>query len=130
MPKIKNWKIERKDEEATMWRHLNGDLVGVKRYYPMSREYSFFEGGEIPSWELHNIPSSNKYFTSRAEAEKEAVDWMKDNVMNTKTWEVEWDDGYKDYIESDERPDEENIESGIDADSGRWGHTVKKIRRV
>ena len=45
-------------------------------------------------------------------------------------WEVEWDDEVVDVIESEDKPDEEFIESGIDADSPRWGHRVKSIRRL
>ena len=45
-------------------------------------------------------------------------------------WEVEWNDGSIDIIEYDTEPDEELIESGIDADSPRWGHSIKEIRRT
>lgn len=49
---------------------------------------------------------------------------------DTKYWEITWSNGRVDIIESEDRPDEECIESGIDADSSLWGHTIKKIRRI
>lgn len=45
-------------------------------------------------------------------------------------WEIEWSDGSIDIVEDDDEPDEETLESGIDADSPNWGKRVKEIRRV
>jgi len=45
-------------------------------------------------------------------------------------WEIEWNDGTMQTIESDDIPDEECIESGIDADSSFWGSKIKKIRKL
>lgn len=45
-------------------------------------------------------------------------------------WEIEWDDGSIDWVESVSKPDIDFIESGIDADSPRFGHQIKKIKKV
>jgi hypothetical protein len=45
-------------------------------------------------------------------------------------WQITWSDGNIDIVESDEKPDEDSIESGIDADSSRWGQTITEIRRI
>ena len=47
-----------------------------------------------------------------------------------KTYVIEWDDGLEELIESDGIPEKESIESGIDADSNRWGHSIKSIKEL
>jgi hypothetical protein len=54
---------------------------------------------------------------------------IKDNAfkVTSKLWKIEWDDGSEDLIPCEEKPDEDDIESGIDADHPKWGHRIKKI---
>jgi hypothetical protein len=45
-------------------------------------------------------------------------------------WQITWNDGSIDIINSDNKPDAEAIESGVDADSPRWGHEILEIKQI
>lgn len=78
MSKIKGWKKRRKDEEATVWENKKGDIVSVRKYYGMGAELSLFRKQNIPKWTLVGTTYGTEYFTSRADAEGEAIEYMKD----------------------------------------------------
>ena len=78
MSKIKGWKKIRKDEEATMWENKEGGIVSVRKYYGMRAELSLFGEQNPPKWVLNGTTYGDGKYTNRAEAEKEAIDYIKD----------------------------------------------------
>jgi len=45
-------------------------------------------------------------------------------------WQITWTDGSMDFIESDKKPNAEEVESGLDADSPRMGQTISEIKQI
>lgn len=45
-------------------------------------------------------------------------------------WQIRWNDGSIDIVHSDKKPDADAIESGLDADSPRWGKAISEIKQI
>ena len=81
MTRIKNWPRKRRDSERTTWENtITGETIHVDRYYPMSREEIMFDGEERKmgdNW--WKFSETSDLYHSRLSAEKDAIEYMRDN---------------------------------------------------
>jgi hypothetical protein len=95
------------------------------------RDHIGYRNLETPGW--HNRSFSGN---ARREASTTCAQAMLQNLNEVnemkkmKRWVIKWDDGRTDVVEDDEKPEADDIESGIDADTDRWGHRIEKITRA